>query len=628
MTRGIEKLDDCLSIRDGRLFVEECAAEELARVFGTPLHVVSEDQLRRNARRFRQAFERRWPGPFLLLPSIKANSVLALRRVLTIEGTGCDAFGAGELDAALRTATPPEQISLNGPMKDEALFERAVSAGVRITLDSRQELSRVTEVAKRLGGRAYIRLRVRPDLANQTAPSEMLPSGASIRDALQRYKAGIPTEDLLAITAPDIRNSHVDLTGIHLHLGRHSADPAMWQDATDALTELLGRLREAWDGWTPRELDLGGGFPAPRDPFGRALPQRADAPERSPDADAYAAAICGRLHDRLQAIGVAADGVRLEVEPGRGLYADAGVHLATVGNVKRQTVPVPQIWVETDTSDAYLPDVNLEFNRWTCVAATNASAQPSIEADITGRTCALDVVVPDAQLPSVESGTVLAFLDTGAYQDVGASNFNALPRPGTAMVTRDGAEMVRRHETIDDIFARDRVPRRLADGGAPTIVSTRRLDHVGVSTSDLDRSLGFYCDVLGLELRDRGEAKGGDFDATGVVDATVRWADVKLTGGQVLELIEFIDPRGSPSRPRRNDAGATHIALEVEDINAAHTRLKAAGAPITSPPRTIASPGPWHGARIFYANDPDGVAVELIERPPATGQVGSRAATS
>ena len=129
MSATAQRLDECLSIRDGELFIEDCQALELARRFGTPLHVVSEDQLRRNARRLESAFASRWPGELLLLPSIKANSSLALRRILTDEGTGCDVFGPGELEAALRTGTEPERISLNGPMKDEALLERADPRG-------------------------------------------------------------------------------------------------------------------------------------------------------------------------------------------------------------------------------------------------------------------------------------------------------------------------------------------------------------------------------------------------------------------------------------------------------------------------------------------------------------------
>ena len=206
MSATIQRLDDCLSIRDGELYVEEVPAQEIAERFGTPLHVVSEDQLRRNARRFKDEFAGRWPGEFLLLPSIKANSSLALRRILTDEGTGCDVFGPGELEAALRTGTDPSAISLNGPMKGDALLERAINAGVAITLDSRAELDRTAAAAARLDKRARIRLRFRPDLVGFDQPSEMSPEGLSIREAVQRYKAGIPTEDILGITEAEIRD--------------------------------------------------------------------------------------------------------------------------------------------------------------------------------------------------------------------------------------------------------------------------------------------------------------------------------------------------------------------------------------------------------------------------------------
>ena len=142
--------------------------------------------------------------------------------------------------------------------------------------------------------------------------------------------------------------------------------------------------------------------------------------------------------------------------------------------MKRQTEPQPLAWVETDSSDAYLADVNLEFNRWTCLpAAERRRERPRLVADITGRTCALDVIVPDAELPPVEPGDVLAFLDTGAYQDAGASNFNALPRPGTALVSGADAEMIRRHETLEDVFARDLIPERLRDGSSPAADAAR-----------------------------------------------------------------------------------------------------------------------------------------------------------
>jgi diaminopimelate decarboxylase len=626
MTAAAERIDEALTVRERGLWIEGCAVRELAERFGTPLHVVSEDQLLRNVRGFRAAFAARWPGEVLLLPSIKANPALALRRLLTLEGAGCDVFGAGELEAALRTGTEPERISLNGPMKSAPLLERAIAAGVRITLDSSAELGHAAAAAGRLGRRARIRLRVRPDLVGLDRPSEMSPEGTSIRAAIQRYKAGIPTEDLFAFTADELRDPCLELTGLHLHLGRHSSDPAMWAAAVDAVADLLAELRERWDGWLPRELDLGGGFPAPRDPFGRLLAQRADAPPRSPGADAYAEAICPRLEARLEALGCQPATVRLELEPGRALFTDAGIHLATVGNVKRQREPVPLTWVETDSSDSYLPDVNLEHNRWSCLPATEPLAEAEVVADITGRTCALDVIVPAARIPQVEPGAVLAFLDTGAYQDAAAANFNALPRPGTVLVRGDEAELIRRHETIEDVFARDVIPARLQGGdvGVNTAAGWRAtgLDHVAVTCSSLERSLAFYRDLLGLELRARGEAEGqSEFEITGIARARVQWADLHLRHGQVLELIAYLDPAGVPVRPAPNDPGATHISLRVSDAEAACARLREAGVEVRSEPVRIDAPGAWEGARAFYASDPDGVTVELIQpATPAAGQ--------
>ena len=440
----------------------------------------------------------------------------------------------------------------------------------------------------------------------------MAADGASVQRALGRYKAGIPVDDVLAMTEAEIRDPMIDVAGVHLHLGRHSADPQMWGSAVLHLLGVLAELRDGWGGWTPRELDLGGGFPAPRDPFGRALPQRRNAPSRSPGIDSYAEVICRDLATGLDQLGIEPSGIQLEIEPGRSLYADAGIHLATVGNIKRETKPIPLAWIETDSSDAYLPDVNLEFNRWTAIAVLNAAAQPSIVADITGRTCALDVIVPDAELPDVGVGDVLAFLDTGAYQDAGATNFNALPRPGTVLVRGPEAEMIRRHETLADVFGRDLIPERLR-GERANSPGVQGLDHVAVTCADLDRSLSFYRDLLGIEVRGRGEAVGDEFDVTGITDATVRWADLHLQHGQVLELIEYVAPRGQAVRPRPNDPGATHVSLRVTDIHAIHRRLREAEVEVVGEPVTIETPGPWQGAGVFYSSDPDGVTIELIQ---------------
>jgi diaminopimelate decarboxylase len=169
------------------------------------------------------------------------------------------------------------------------------------------------------------------------------------------------------------------------------------------------------------------------------------------------------LRDGLARHEISAEGIRLEAEPGRALFADAGIHLATVGNVKAQTRPIPHRWIETDTTEMFLPDGLIEHNRWTVVVASRADEPVSQTADVVGMSCGFDVIAGSVALPEVVVGDVVAILDTGAYQDAASSNFNALPRPATVLVHGDEAEVVKRAETVDDVFRRDIVPERLRE---------------------------------------------------------------------------------------------------------------------------------------------------------------------
>ena len=129
---NIRRLDDCLSVRDGRLWIEEQDTVELVRRFGSPLFVVSEDQLRRNVRRFREAFARGWPdGPVKVMPAAKAAWITAVQRVLASEGCGCDVYSAGELAVALKAGFDPPSISVNGVPKDDRHIRRSVEAELR-----------------------------------------------------------------------------------------------------------------------------------------------------------------------------------------------------------------------------------------------------------------------------------------------------------------------------------------------------------------------------------------------------------------------------------------------------------------------------------------------------------------
>jgi diaminopimelate decarboxylase len=446
------RLDDCLSVRAGRLHIEECDAVELARRFGTPLYVVSEDQLRRNARRIGAAFAAAWPeGETALLPSLKANLSLALRAVLNDEGLGADTFGPGELYAALEAGTAPALISVNGSVKDAELVRQAVAAGCRVTLDSPAELDLVAAAARATGRTARVRLRIRPDYAGLDQPSDFEP-GRSVRDSAVRYKPGIPLAAAGETGRRALASDGVELVGVMAHLGRHRSDAETWAGMGASFAEAIAGLCSEL-GWRPAQIDVGGGYPAPRDPTGHGG-------EPAP-IEAIASALAGALRDGLEAGGIDTAGIQLEAEPGRSLYADTGIHLATVRHVKHQPAPVEWTWVETDTTEMFLADLLIEHARFPVVAAGRADAPAEIEADVVGMSCGFDVLAPQAELPQVGPGDVLAFLDTGAYQDACASNFNGLPRPATVLVHGAEGEIVKRAETVQDVFARDVIPGRL-----------------------------------------------------------------------------------------------------------------------------------------------------------------------
>jgi diaminopimelate decarboxylase len=437
----------CLHVVGGHLCVEGCDTVSLAERFGTPLYVMSEAQLRANCRALRAAFERYWRGPVDLLPSLKANYVLAVRAVLNSEGAGCDVFGGNELATALRAGVPAGQISVNGSAKSPDLLRAAVMAGATITLDSAQELDSVSAITAELDTVARVRLRIRPDHASLTERSDFFPDMA-IRDAAQLYKPGIEPEAAREIGLRALRDERVQMTGLMTHLGRHSAAPAVWAKMAAGFGETVVSLCKAWAPWRPMELDIGGGFPAPRDP---THPERREAEP----IDRYADAIGTSLRTALAAGGVAPDGIALQIEPGRSLFADAGVHLSRVVHVKTQARPVVSTWVEVDTTEMFMPDLLMEHAYFRPVFASRADAPVVGSVHIVGISCNFDLIARDVPAPAVAAGDVVAFLDTGAYQDAAASNFNVLARPGTVLVSGNRARLVKRHETVGEVLARD-----------------------------------------------------------------------------------------------------------------------------------------------------------------------------
>ena len=395
-----------------------------------------------------------WPGDTLIMPSLKANTSLALRRILNEEHLGCDVFGPGELGLALRAGVTPEQISLNGSTKGDSLLATAVARDVRVTVDSLDELVRLRAVAGAAHARAAVRLRVRPWLPDSAAASDFTPNGDPAHVAVQDYRAGIPDEHLDAALELAHRSPELELRGLMGHVSRQTTDLGFWRAHARELGRHTVTACRRLAGWRPCEIDVGGGFAPPRDPTGRGLPERAVAPY-APTPAAYAQALVEGLYEGLAGGSIRPEYVRLELEPGRAVYANAGLYLTRVLHVKRQRRPLARSWVETDTSEAFLADLLWEHSRFRTVIANDVERPPGGLAAITGISCGFDVLDPMDRRPEATPGDVLAFLDTGAYQDATSSNFNAMPRPATVLVRGEEARVIKRAETIDDLLARE-----------------------------------------------------------------------------------------------------------------------------------------------------------------------------
>lgn len=139
--------------------------------------------------------------------------------------------------------------------------------------------------------------------------------------------------------------------------------------------------------------------------------------------------------------------------------------------------------------------------------------------------------------------------------------------------------------------------------------------HIGLTVSDLERSIAFYQAVLGCRVRERSENSGSDVgEVTGITGAAIVAADLELPGGGLLELLQYVAPVGERLEQRRNQGGHTHVGYLVEDVDAAYDRLVAYGVMPTSRPVRIDEPGSaWDGVRVFYACDPDGRTIECVE---------------
>ena len=403
---------------DGTLACDGVPLPALAAAYRTPLYVYSAATIVSRYRAVDEAFA---SYPHAMHYALKANSTLAIARLLRGLGSAADANSGGEIDVALRAGFIPPQIVFTGVGKTPAELEQAVDLGVKtINAESDGELERIDAIARARQTRTRVALRVNPDIDARSHPH--------ISTGLKTNKFGIPIDDVREIARKAAGRPGLELVGLHSHVGSQITDLSPLRRAAEALVTLSRELRD--DGVTIEHLDLGGGLGISYD--GSAAPTAQD----------YAGALLPAVKD---------SGLSIILEPGRSIVGPAGALLTSVVDVKEQTGGKLFVILDAGMTELIRPMLYNAFHRIEPVVARGG---PEMICDMVGPLCETsDTLGRDRRLARPVVGDVFAVLDAGAYGAVMASNYNRRPMPAEVMVDKGRLDLIRRRQTLDDLVA-------------------------------------------------------------------------------------------------------------------------------------------------------------------------------
>lgn len=421
-------------VRDNHLFVGGVDMVELAHEQGTALYVMDEADMRARMKAYIKAFRTRYANSDVIYAS-KAFINKEACRIVAQEGLCLDVSGGGELACARAAGFPMERVFVHGNNKTPAELREAMEAGVgRIVVDSRIELARVSQIAGELGIEQDIYMRITPGVEADTHEY--------IRTGCEDSKFGFTMLGDFAFkcVADALEISNVRLVGLHCHIGSQIFALHSFDEAVQAMVELMARIQREY-GHVIEELDMGGGL---------GVAYTAD--DKPSSIDEFAECTVAAVRKYCDEYGVPLP--RLTVEPGRSLVATAGLTLYTVGILK--TLPNIRKYVAVDGGLSDNVRTALYDAQYEPVIANKAN-QPRTEiVTLCGKHCESgDVVVLDMPLQHPDLGDIVAVFGTGAYCYTMASNYNGQPRPAIVFVKDGEARVTTRRETYDDIMARD-----------------------------------------------------------------------------------------------------------------------------------------------------------------------------
>lgn len=410
--------------RNRTLHCDGVALSSLAAEHGTPLYVYSAQQISHRYQLFEGAFANR---AHTICYAVKANSSLAILRLLARQGAGFDIVSGGELERVRKAHKATlKKVVFSGVGKQIWEIDAALNADILLfNVESEAELHLLAGRAEALGKRARFALRVNPDVFADTHPY--------ISTGLSEHKFGIDIKAARAIYRKAARSKWLDAAGVSVHIGSQIRKVEPFAAALARVAGLIAELRK--DGHDIRYVDAGGGLGID---YGTAdfVAER--------QVRKYAAAL---------AMGLANESAHLLLEPGRFIVAQAGALLTRVLYVKKNGA---KTFVITDAgmNDLIRPSLYHAHHEIIPVKQPASRRAAQAKVDVVGPVCESgDFFARDRALPPVKPGDLVLLLDAGAYGMSLTSNYNTRPRPAEVLVDGAIVQLIRRRETMRDLLA-------------------------------------------------------------------------------------------------------------------------------------------------------------------------------
>lgn len=410
--------------QQGELYCEEVPLGRIAKEVGTPCYVYSHHTLMRHFRAYDSAFQ---SIPHILAFAMKANSNLAILKLMANEGSGVDIVSGGELYRAMKAGVPASKIVFAGVGKSADEIAAALKADILMfNVESSEELRAINDVAASMGKRARVALRINPDIDPKTHPY--------ISTGLKKSKFGIGADRAMEEFRLASTLSHIDVVGVHKHIGSQLTDVTPF---VEALKKVLGLVQALKDqGIDIRYINIGGGL---------GITYSDETPPQPKD---LADAISPLVRD-LKCV--------LIMEPGRVIVGNAGVLLTRVlytkdGEAKRFVI------VDAAMNDLIRPSLYGAYHDIRPLYERTNQTQRSL-VDVVGPVCESgDFLAKDRMMPAVNAGELLVVMSAGAYGFVMASNYNSRPRVPEVLVKGGEVYVIRERESYDDLVRGERIP--------------------------------------------------------------------------------------------------------------------------------------------------------------------------